>query len=86
VLDGGIGFGLISLHQVDPGQELIGGIHALVVLAGNVHKHGQTCAGTDEHGLKALFFHQLVDGNRAAHHGVGGDGNAQSLQPVHFLL
>ena len=78
---------MIGLHQVDTGQELVGGIeHRLIVDAGDVHEHGQTGAGADEHGLKALLLHQLVHGDGAAHDGIGGDGDAQRLQAVHFLL
>ena len=83
---GRVGIGQVGLHQVDAGQELVGGQHALVVDAGDVHEHGQTSAGADEHGLKAHLILQLVDGDGAAHDGVGGDSDAQSLQAVHFLL
>ena len=53
MLDGGVGVGLIGLHQVDTGQELVGGVDAPVVDAGDVHEHGQARAGADEHGLEA---------------------------------
>ncbi len=78
--------GLIGLHQVDTGEELVGGIHTLQVLAGDVHEHGQACAGADKHGLKPVLLHKLVDGDGAAHHGVGLHLHAHGLQAVHFLL
>ena len=84
--DGGVGAGEVGFHQIDAGQEFVGGQNALVVHAGDVHEHGQSRAGADEHGLKALLFHQFVDCNRSAHHGVCGDRNAQSFQAVYFLL
>ena len=86
VHDGGIGVGLIGLHKVDTGEELIGGIHTLEVLAGDVHEHGQACAGAHKYGLKAVFLHQLVDGDGAAHDDVGLHLHAHGLQAVHFLL
>ena len=55
----------VRLHQVDAGQELVGGVDALQVLAGDVHEHGQTGAGADEHGLEAVLLHQLVNGHGA---------------------
>ena len=84
--DGGIAVLAIGLHEVDTGQELVGGEHALEVLAGDVHKHGQTCAGAHEHGLIALFLHQLIDGDGAAHHGVGDYLNTEVLKALDFLL
>lgn len=51
-----------------------------------MHEHGQTGAGADKHGLKALFLHQFVNGDGAANNRVGGNGHTQSLQAVHFLL
>ncbi len=84
--DGGVRVGPVSLHQIDSGQEFVGRENALIVDAGNVHEHGQTCAGADKDRFKALLFHQLVHGDGTANHGIGGNRNAQSLQPVHFLL
>ena len=51
-----------------------------------MHEHGQTSAGADEHGLEAVLLHQLVDGDGAAHNGVGLHLDAHGLQAVHFLL
>ena len=76
----------VGLHQVDAGEELVGGVDALQVLAGDVHEHGQAGAGADEHGLELHLLHQLVDGDGPANHRVGLDLHAQVLQPVHFLL
>ena len=86
MLDGSVGIGLIGLHQVDTGQELVGGENTLVVDTGDVHEHRQAGAGADEHGLEALLLHQLVHGDGTADDGIGGDGNAQLLQAVHFFL
>ena len=84
--DGGIGALLVGLHQVDAGEELVGGVHTLEVLAGDVHEHGQARAGTDEHGLEALLLHELVDGDGPTDDHVCLDLHAQRLEPVHFLL
>ena len=86
VHDGRVAVLAVGLHQVDTGQELVGGIDALQVLAGDIHEHGQARAGTDEHRLKAVLLHQLVDGDGAAHHGVRLHLDAHGLQSVHFLL
>ena len=81
-----IGIGAVCLHQVNTGEELIGGIHALEILAGDVHEHGQARAGADKHSFKPVLLHKLVDGDGAAHHGVGFHLHAHGLQAVHFLL
>ena len=84
--DGRVGAVLISLHQVDTGQELVGGVNAAEVLAGDVHEHRKTCAGADEHGLEAVLAHQLVDGHDAADDHVRFDLDTEGLQTVDFLL
>ena len=85
-LDGGFAARLVGLHQVDTGQELVGGVNAAEVLAGDVHEHRKTCAGADEHGLEAVLAHQLVDGHDAADDHVRFDLDTEGLQTVDFLL
>ena len=85
-LNGGVGAGEVGLHQIDAGEELVGGVYAPVVDAGDVHEHGQPRTGADEHGLETLLVHQFVNGDGAAHHGVRGDGDAQGFQAVHLFL
>ena len=77
--DGGIGFLGVSLHQVGTGQIFVGGQNALQRLAGDVHEHGQTRAGTDEHGLVA-HLEQLVNGQNPADDHVGHDLDALGFQ------
>ena len=77
---------MIRLHQVDAGEELVCGVDALQVLAGDVHEFGQSRAGADEHRLKAHLLLQLVDGDAASHDHVGLDLHAQLLEGVHLLL
>ena len=84
--DGRVGAVLIGLHQVDAGQELVGGVYAAEVLAGNVHEHRQARAGADEHGLEAVLAHQLVDGHDAADDHVRLDLDAERLEAVDLLL
>ena len=84
--NGGVGALAVGLHEVDTGEEFIGGVYALQVLAGDVHEHGQARAGTDKHGFKLKLLHQLINGDGAAHYGVGLNLYAQLLEAVHFLL
>ena len=85
VHDGSVAVFTISLHQVYAGKELVGGIYALQVFAGDVHKHGQTCAGADEHGLVA-HVEQLVYGQGLAYYHVSLYVHAKCAQVVYFLL
>ena len=84
--DGRVGAVLISLHQVDTGQELVGRVNAAEVLTGDVHEHRKTRTGADEHGLEAVLAHQLVDGHDAADDHVRLDLDTEGLQAVDFLL
>ena len=83
--DGGGRIGLVGLHQVDPGEELVGGIDAGQVLAGDVHEAGQARAAADEHRLKALCK-QLVHGLGLADDHVGFDVDPQLFQGVDLRL
>ena len=78
------GIGLISLHQVDTGQELVGGINAVQALTGNAHKARQTCAGTDKHSLIA-HVKQLVNGQGTANDNVCFHIYADCTQAVNLL-
>ena len=82
--DRGDGIVVVGLHQVGAGQELIGGVDALVALAGDVHKVGQTGAGADEHGLIAVLK-ELVDGQGLADDHVGLDVHAELLEALDLL-
>ena len=48
--------------------------------------HRKTCSGTDEDCLKALFLHQLINGNRLTDDHVCLDLNAQSFYILDFRL
>ena len=76
----------IGFHEVDTGEELVGRIHAAKILAGDMHEHRKTGTGADEHRLKAVFAHQLIDGNDATDDHIGLNLDAERLQTVHFLL
>ena len=84
VLDRRVVILAVGLHEVDAGQELVGGVNAEQVLARDAEKAGQTGAGAEEHGLKAFLGEQLVDGDRAADNGVGHDLDAHLLERGDF--
>ena len=84
--NGGLAVGQICLHQVGTGQVFIGAVHALQAFAGNAHKAGQACAGSNIHSLVAVFLHQLVNGQHLADHHVGFKIDTQSLQAVDLAL
>ena len=72
---------LIGLHQVGPGQVFVGRQYTDQVLAGNVHKAGQSGADADVDGVVALF-EQLVQGDGPADDGVALDLDAESLRKL----
>ena len=78
-LDGGVIVVPVGLHQVGAGEQLVGGIDAHQVLAGDVQELGQACAGANEDGLVALLK-ELVDGDGLAHNDIVLDLHAQGLQ------
>ena len=71
----------VSLHEVYAGEKLVCGVNAEQVLAGDVQELGQTCAGADEHCLKAVL-EQLVDGLGLADDGVVYDLDAHCLEVI----
>ena len=79
LLDGRIVIVPVGLHQVHAGEELVCGVHAQQILAGDVQKLGQTSAGADEHGLIAVL-EQLVHGQGLADDHVVLDHDAHGLQ------
>ena len=83
--DGGNGIIEICLHEVGTGEELIGGVNALVCLAGDIHEVGKTCAGAYEYSFKALL-EKLINGEGLADNDVGLNINAHSDEVVNFLL
>ena len=83
VHDGGEGILFIGFHQVDAGQVLIGGVHALEGLARDAHEARQARAAGDEDGLK-VHLQQLINGQCLANHGVEHDVHAQAFQGFHF--
>ena len=87
VADGGLIalVALVSLHQVDSGQVLVGGVDTHVALARDAHEIGQTGAGGDEHCFKAHVVHNLIDGEDFADDHVGHDFDALLLQDVHLV-
>ena len=75
----------VGAHEVDAGQELIGGIHAAEAFAGNLLEVRQTSARTDEHRVVALF-QQLFHRHGAADNRIRDDFHAQFADIVDFLL
>ena len=83
--DGRSGIGQICLHQIDAGEEFIGGIYALQGFARNAHEAGQTRAGADEYRFIA-HFEQFINGQHLADDHIGFDIHAQIAQIIHFLI
>ena len=75
----------VSLHQIYAGQKLVGGIHAVEVLAFDPHEFGEPRARPDKDALVTALLHQLVDGNRSADDDVRSDFHAQLFKLSHFL-
>ena len=62
---------LVGAHQVDAGEEFVGRVDAVEVLAGNAEETRQSRAGGDKDRVVALVAHQLVEGDALADHHVG---------------
>ena len=73
-----------GFHQVVSCQELIGRENAVRLLTRDTHELRKACAGTDKYCLKALFIHQLVDGNGLADDHVSLNLNAQLLHVLNL--
>ena len=88
--DGGVIRIIEGLHQIAPGQVLIGGEYAVGCLSRDSHEHRKSGAGTDEDCLEAFLFHQLVNGSRLADHYIGLKLHAQLFNFfnlfLHYLL
>ncbi len=57
----------IGFHEIHPGEELVGGIHAVEVFAGDLHEVGQAGPCPDKDGFVALS-EQVVDGEGFSDH------------------
>ena len=86
LLDRSVALRLVCLHEVNSGEELVSGVNALEVLAGDIHESRQTCAGTDEDCLVALFIHQLIHRYRLTDNYVCLDINAELLHVLDLRL
>ncbi len=79
----------VSLHQVDPREELVGGVDAHKALPRDVHEPRKAGPRADEHGLKAVL-EQLVDRKDLADHHVRFNLDALPPEavdlPLHNLL
>jgi len=73
----------IGLHEVGPGQVLVGREHAHQVLARDLHELGQARANAKIHGVEALLK-EFVHGHGAAHDHVAFQTYALSLQAGHL--
>src|ERR1035438_1091880 len=77
---------LVGTHQVDACEKFVGGVDAVEVLAGNVKKHRQPCAGSHKDSVELFVPHQLINGYALADHDVGFKLHAHPAQVVHFTF
>jgi hypothetical protein len=75
-----------GLHEVVPGEVLVGGEDAVQVLAGDVHEPGESRAGADKDRVVSVLLHELGDGADLADHVVHLEFDAELLQVLHFPL
>ena len=78
--------GLVRLHEVNSCEELVSGVNAVEVLAGDIHETRKSCARADEYGLIAFIFHEFVNRDCLADNSVCFDIYAKSLESVYLLL
>src|ERR1022692_1280212 len=76
----------VRVHQVDTGEELVGRVDALEVLAGDVHEDGRASAGADEDRREAELLDELIDGDRLAHDHVAHEIHAERLEVLDVLI
>ena len=85
---------VVSVHEVDAGEELVGGEHAAVAQTGDVLELRQAGARADEHGLVlvvaeevvGVLAEQLVDAHALADGRVAHDVDAHGHELVDLLL
>src|SRR5699024_10372558 len=82
---GGAAF-LVSFHEVDAGQILVGRVDALEAFARDTHEAGQAGAGGDVDGLEAIVLKEFVDDQHLADDHVALDIDAERAQAVNLLL
>jgi len=75
---------IVSGHQIRAGQELVGGVDAIEVLALDLHEVGQSGAGADENGIEAHIGHQLINCVEFADDITGLDLDAHLLEIIDF--
>ena len=73
------------MHEIDAGEELIRGIDAVEMLAGNAHELRQSGASGDKDGVVTFFAHQFVDGDGAADNDIGFKLNTHGAHVIHLL-
>ncbi len=76
----------VGLHQVGARQELVGRVHAVEVLSGDIHKHGQTGSGRDEHRVESVVAEHLLDGAGLADHVAFMHMHAELAQVIDLAL
>ena len=77
---------IVRLHEIATGKELIGGVNAAKILTRDSHETWKTCTGADEHSLKAILLHKLVNGKESTGNSIALDFYPQLLQVVDFLF
>ena len=80
-----IGFGIGGIHQIDPGKVFVGRENMNKVLAGNIHKIGQTRSASYENAAITLFF-EFVYGDSPAYDAVGHELHAHLTQIIDFHI
>jgi len=77
--------GSVTLHEVDPGQELVGAHHIEQVFAGHVHEARQAGARAHEDVREAGLL-QFGQGRGLADHEVGDEAAAQCGDLLHHIV
>ena len=75
---------IVSLHQIDAGQEFVGRIHAAQVFARDALEARQARAAADE--SRVVGGEQFVQRGEAAHHAIDQDVHAHGAQGIDFLF
>ena len=75
---------LVTAHEVDPGQKLVGRVDPPRELAGDAEEGWRAGAGGHEDGIETLVAEQLRDGEGLADHLVGLEPDACVAQPLNL--
>ena len=86
MLTGVSAFALVGVHQVDAGEEFVGGIDADKVLAGNIEHVRKAGARPEEYRFETFFVEEFVERDAVPDDHVGFEFHAHGFESGDFAV